>query len=250
MPELTTVAKQKFNYYSEVNHPTREHFPTFYHFGTKCKRIVEMGVWKCASSWAWLACCPDYLRLVDIERIPGGDHNEIETEAAAMGVDFKFEIGDTGHGATFNSIVLKDKEFAKRYYDIPTVPNYVMDDNIDLLYIDSYHSYTHALAELNLHAHKVNKYLVFHDTETYGETHDFDGDLGINPAIREYIAEHPEWYYIHKISYGDGCTVLGNKNNVNDEPNMDPLFRYPKVTFDVPPQQQFQPTSMKYRFVP
>lgn len=225
---LTSKVKQKFNYYATNNHPSMQHFPTFHHFGTKSKSIVEMGVWLGVSGWAWLGCEPKYLRLVDVQKVPGGYHDEIAEEAQKMGVDFKFEIGDTGHGVLFKDVSITERELSK-HDRMTNVPNYVMDDNIDLLYIDSYHSYTQVKAELALHAHKVNKYLVFHDTETFGETHDYDGDLGLNPAIREYIAEHPEWYYIHKMSYGDGCTVLGNKNNVDDIPNMDPNFRYPQV---------------------
>lgn len=225
---LTSTVRAKYNYYSQNNHPSMQHFSTFYHFGTKCKRIVEMGVWQAVSSWAWVACDPSYLRLVDVQKVPGGQHDEIEEEAKKMGMDFKFEIGDTGHGAIFKNQKIAERELSKRG-NVSEVPNYIMDDNIDLLYIDSYHSYTQVKAELELHAHKVNKYLVFHDTETFGETHDYDGDLGLNPAIREYIAEHPEWYYIHKVSYGDGCTVLGNKKNVNDEPNLDANFKYAPV---------------------
>lgn len=224
---LTDLVKQKFNHYSTVDHPSKEHFFTFHHFGSKCDRIVEMGVDYAVSTWAWVACDPKYLRGVDIRRQPppAGQHNEIEAETAKMGMDFKFEIADTGHG------ILREieRKFNKVSYPSEQVnlPPYNIEGKIDLLYIDTYHSYTHLKAELAIHAKNVNKYLVFHDTDYFGERHDYDGDLGLNPAIEEFIKENTNWYYIHKVSYGNGLTVLGNKKKVKDAPNMHPDFRYP-----------------------
>jgi hypothetical protein len=104
-----------------------------------------------------------------------------------------------------------------------------MDDGVELLYIDTYHSYTQCKAELTIHGDRVGKYILFHDTETYGESHPYDGDKGLNFAIREFLEAHPHWIYLHKMSYSHGMTVLGNTKNITDTPNMDPEFRYPAV---------------------
>ena len=226
---LTQKAKDKFNHWSTNWTETMEHFPTFYHFGSKCKRIVEFGVLRGVSTWAWVASDPDYLRAVDIIN-HNVEHKELEEECAAMGMDYKFVIGDVGHGAlrkiesTFNRVSYKPEETG--------VDPYVMDEGIELLYIDTYHSYTQCKAELTIHGDRVSKYILFHDTAdtAYGERHDYDGDKGLNFAIREFLAENPHWVYLHKIEYSYGMTVLGNTKNVTDVPNMDPNFRYPAVT--------------------
>lgn len=226
---LTQKTKDKFNHFSTNDHPSMEHFFTFYNFGKTCGRIVEMGVDYGVSTWAWVACEPKYFRGVDIrmQPPPQGQHAELQEEALKMGIDYQFVLGDTGHG------ILKEieRKFNKVSYpsDQTSLPYYNIDKKVDLLYIDTYHSYTHLKAELAIHGSKVNKYLIFHDTHYFGEKHDYDGDLGLNPAIREFVANNPEWYYIHQVSYGNGCTVLGNSKKVKDKPNMDPLFRYPPV---------------------
>lgn len=226
---LTQKVKDKFNYYSTHDHPSMEHFYTFYHFGKKCDRIVEMGVDYAVSTWAWVASDPKYLRCVDIRRQPPpqGQHDEIEEEVKKMGMDYQFVIADTGHG------ILKEIEqkFRKVSYppDQVNLPPYNIEGEVDLLYIDTYHSYTHLKAELDIHAGKVKKYLLFHDTEYFGERHDYDGDKGLNYAIREFLKDNPHWKYLHKVDYGNGLTVLGNTKNVKDKPDLDPNFRYPEV---------------------
>jgi hypothetical protein len=235
---LTQKVKDKFNYFSTHDHPSKDHFFTFYHFGKKCDRIIEMGVDYGTSTWAWVAADPKYLRAVDIRRWSknqicpgttwGGQMDEIEEEADKMKLDFKFEIGDTGHGI-LNEI---QKKFNKITYpqDQVTLPHYNIEGEIDLLFIDTYHSYTHLKAELAIHGNKVRKYLIFHDTEYFGMRHDHDGDLGLNFAINEFLAENKNWQYLHKVDYCNGLTVLGNMDNVDDVPNMNPLFRYPSIT--------------------
>ena len=62
-------------------------------------------------------------------------------------------------------------------------------EETDILLVDSYHSYKQVFAELNLHGHKVRKYIVFHDTEKYGfigqgyDRMEDNFELGIIPAI-------------------------------------------------------------------
>lgn len=224
---LTDKVKQKFNYYSTNDHPSMEHFNTFYHFGKKCDSIVEMGVDYAVSTWAWVACESKYLRAIDIRIQPSGQHGEIQEECAKMGMDYRFEIADTGHG------ILKyiADNFKKDIYppDQLALPYYNLEKEVDLLYIDTYHSYTHLKAELAIHAGKVKKYLVFHDTDYFGEEHPYDGDKGLNPAIREFLEQNNNWQYLLKVRYGNGLTVLGNTNNVDDEPNMNPDHRYPTI---------------------
>lgn len=80
----------------------------------------------------------------------------------------------------------------------------------DLLFFDSHHSYKQLRDELEAHAHKVRRYMVFHDTITFGsiaangETgkHAWRYEtgrsvplehLGIRPAIDHYMAQDDSW---------------------------------------------------------
>ena len=81
-------------------------------------------------------------------------------------------------------------------------------NNADLLFIDTWHTYSQLRQELNIHGNKANKYLAFHDTHTYG-TKDEDGvKTGLLPAILEFLSENNHWKIkLHKTN-NNGLTVL------------------------------------------
>lgn len=69
----------------------------------------------------------------------------------------------------------------------------------DMLFIDSVHTCRHLLLELEVHAHKVSKYLVFHDTVTFGKYAEASPgaghcgtELGLLPAIETWTGRQ-EW---------------------------------------------------------
>jgi len=86
-------------------------------------------------------------------------------------------------------------------------------DETDMLFIDTWHCYDQLIQELNLHASKVKKYLVFHDTQTYAVTsEEFLGRRGSNgllPAIIHYMIANPGvWQFkIHRTN-NNGLSVL------------------------------------------
>jgi hypothetical protein len=156
-----------------------------------------------------------------------GDHEQVETQARTAGIDYQFVIGDVGHG----SLVEIQEKFNRISYgqDEVRVAPYNLDTDIELLYIDTYHSYTQLKAELTIHGHQVKKYMLFHDTAdtAYGLRSDYDGDKGLNPAIDEFLAANPNWKYLNRTTYSYGMTVLGNMDNIDDEPNLDPDLKFP-----------------------
>ena len=79
-------------------------------------------------------------------------------------------------------------------------------DQTDLLFIDTDHKYSQLKQELEKHHTKVNKYLAFHDTQTYG-TNCQDGK-GLLPAILEFMMEHREWVVNYHSTENNGFTVL------------------------------------------
>jgi len=79
----------------------------------------------------------------------------------------------------------------------------------DLLFIDSWHSYIQLKTELELHSNKVRKYMIFHDTQTFGTT-DEGGQtcIGLLPAIIEFVIKNSEWKFVLHKTNNNGLTVL------------------------------------------
>lgn len=96
----------------------------------------------------------------------------------------------------------------------------------DLCFIDSLHTYEQCRDELDRHAHHVHRYLVFHDTATFGIV-GADGEtgrhkwnyvagkgsvpldcLGVRWAIDEFQIAHPEWRIAAHYPDSHGLLVL------------------------------------------
>jgi hypothetical protein len=90
-------------------------------------------------------------------------------------------------------------------------------EETDLLFIDTYHCYEQLKQELNLHSGKVRKYIVFHDTYTYGRKGEnlsyqsFEGTKGILYAIEEFLEENKNWEIVHDVDYNNGLIIIENK---------------------------------------
>lgn len=84
-------------------------------------------------------------------------------------------------------------------------------ENTDLLFIDSLHTYKHLSKELELHSESVNKYMMFHDTVTFGRNDQRSDGPGLMTAIEEFIEKNPRWSIIEHFEYQHGLTVLEKK---------------------------------------
>jgi len=95
---------------------------------------------------------------------------------------------------------------------------YIKDDvlNIeieetDMLFIDTIHNYDQLKKELKLHGNKAQKYIVFHDTYTYGLRGEsilgFD-NKGLLTAIIEFLIENTHWKFKIFKTNNNGLTVL------------------------------------------
>jgi hypothetical protein len=147
-----------------------EHMPTLLRYARLCEHITEFGVRDFVSTYAFLLANPKKLISYDIvktkleEKIPIQDN-------------FDYRIED----------VLK--------VDI---------EETDLLFIDTLHTYNQLKQELALHASKVRKYIIFHDTVTFGDA--------LNPAINEFLEEHKEWVIKEVFTNCNGLTVISKLN--------------------------------------
>ncbi len=82
-----------------------------------------------------------------------------------------------------------------------------MIDEADLLFVDSWHTYETVRKELTIHGHKIKKYIMFHDTVSYGERGE-DGGEGILKAINEFLEANPEWKIIYQVDFNNGFMII------------------------------------------
>lgn len=170
---------------SDIN----EHLPVLYDLAKECTHITEMGVRSVVSTWAFMYRNPSVLIGIDLHVHPNIDI------ALNSYPKWNFIQGDT----------LK--------IDIePT----------DLLFIDTLHIYSQLKKELLKHGKKAKKYIVFHDTTTYGtndeptdwqtpeimENYKEEEKKGLMPAIEEFLNENKEWYIYRQYTNNNGLTIL------------------------------------------
>jgi len=173
---------------SDIN----EHLPTLYKYAKKCNHVTEMGVRNVVSTYALALGGPKKLICYDIVNC---DVSLLE-ESVKHFIDFKFVKANT----------LK-----------------ITIEPTELLFIDTLHNYNQLSAELKLHAGKVSKYIIFHDTtsyEKYGESYQpiREPVIGIWPAIEEFLIANPEWVIAERFTNNNGLTILKKsiKKSSND----------------------------------
>ena len=154
------------------------HLPTLYRYASCCGHVTEFGTRTGLSTLALLRALPERLVAYDWIRLPEVDR--LEELARLQNVDFSFREVDTR---------LADLE--------PT----------DLLFIDTYHTHGQLEAELRAAAGSVRRYLIIHDTETYGEVGE-DGGEGLWPAIATFVRGQPSWCLLDHRAANNGLTVL------------------------------------------
>lgn len=163
-------------------HPSdiNEHLPMLYFLASQCDHVTEFGVRTGASTLAFLHGLqgrPATLRSYDIND-NFGVHKPL---APHTSVDWQFAVCST--------LAISQIE--------PT----------DLLFVDTLHRYDQVRQELALHGDAVRRWIVFHDTETFGVTGD-DGGEGINRAIEEWLDAKPEWRIVYRTHRNNGLTVI------------------------------------------
>ena len=81
----------------------------------------------------------------------------------------------------------------------------------DMLFVDTFHTASQLRQELNRHADKVKKWIILHDTETFGEKGEAGFELGLNYAIYDFLNDHDEWFELNRYTNNNGLTVLKRK---------------------------------------
>ena len=165
-----------------------EHLTMLYSVAKGCEHITEMGVRSGMSTRAFLHADPKKLVCYDI--YIDDTVNELFEKAKVNGKDFHYLLGDTTE---------------------------IQIEQTDLLFIDTLHKYEQLKMELTLHADNVNKYIIFHDTETFGvhgqqPNVDFGYEgKGILFAIDEFLTQNKNWEIVYKTAKNNGLMIIERK---------------------------------------
>ena len=159
-----------------------QHLPTLKKYAEDCDHITEFGVRTVVSTYAFMMGKPK--RLISYDLVPieeyGTNRNELKELGQENNVNFNFIVGDT------REIVIEET---------------------DLLFIDTWHIYDQLNKELKIHGNKSRKYLIFHDTTTFGLIGE-DGYTGIWQAIEEFLSENKHWTIHERFTNNNGLTIL------------------------------------------
>ncbi len=178
-------------------HSTAAHLPHLREYATGCDLAIEFGTRHGASASALLLGAQRVISY-DLERSA-----HLPALERAAGARWTFRQQDT--------------------LEAPVTP-------CDLLFLDSRHTYAHLALELARHAGVVTRWLIFHDTMTFGSI-GADGEsgcpsfqltrgaqiprphYGIRLAIDELQIRDPSWHLIAHYPESHGLLVLGRTGN-------------------------------------
>ncbi|MEI6852555.1 MAG: hypothetical protein WCL06_06910 [Bacteroidota bacterium] len=159
----------------------KPHLDIFTNYASKCKTVTEFGVETGCSTMAFLMSSCSKVYSYDVIVTPNA--RLVKDAADADGRFFR----------------LYEKDNLK-----------VKIRKTDMLFIDTDHWYGQIKAELEHHHSRVRKWILMHDTETFGLINPFDGRPGMKAAIYEFMEAHPEWQIKEHFDVGHGLTVLEN----------------------------------------
>jgi hypothetical protein len=162
-----------------------EHLPTLKQYAEQCSHVTEMGTRAIISTWALLAGHPQKMISYDVVHplVHGGDLSLVYSECKEEGIEYEFILAD----------VLKTEI-----------------EDTELLFIDTWHIYRQLKQELKLHSEKVRKYIILHDTATFGINGE-DGGEGLLKALNEFLEISPEWKIEKVFTNNNGLTILKRK---------------------------------------
>jgi hypothetical protein len=183
--EMATI-NNAFGYLSTLPSDINEHMPILKKYTEQCESVLELGVRYIVSTYAFLAGKPKRMVSVDLDHPSkyGGNLDLVHTACREAGIDYKFIQGN-------------DLEVE-------------IEDNFDLLFIDTDHYYAQLTAELNRFSSKIKKFIIMHDTELFSENCIYQGVPygGMKRAIFDFIEKNPEWKIKEVFTNNNGLTIL------------------------------------------
>ena len=174
-----------------------EHLETLKKYSSMCDHVTEMGTRFGISVYALLSGNPTKVVSIDINyHFFKPYEKDVNLFANEMGVEFEFIESD----------VLKI-DIEKTY----------------MLFIDTLHTYNQLSKELRIHEKNVNKWIILHDTVTFGHKDEFfyqNGEIsseikgekvtkmGLYNALIDFIEENKNWKIKEHYDNNNGLTIL------------------------------------------
>ena len=163
-----------------------KHVPTLCALAETCQHVTELGTGRGSSTWGFLYGRPR--RLVTYDKVMPPSVALLARLALSQGVEFEFIKAD----------VLE-----------------IQIEETDLLFIDTLHNYQQLRNELIQHAGRVRKFIVMHDTTSFGFKDEvFDGEIlakrGLIAALVDFL-ESPggaDWEHYGTDLENNGLTIL------------------------------------------
>lgn len=210
-PTLKSVYERHCREISDIN----EHLPVLRDLAVECSSVVEIGVRGMVSTWGFLQGLADHS----------------SPNRKYIGIDLYYPAQEMLHLAdslaTKEGILFSFWKGNDMQVDLPEV---------DLLFIDSLHTYCHLIYELEKFSPQVRKYIALHDTSPPWELKDepnFHGDFaeypahinrfkqGLWPAVEDFLATHSDWELHERRTNCHGLTILKRvEKGREDEPQM------------------------------
>lgn len=174
-----------FNRARNTTGDINEHLLRIAQYARHCNHVTEFGVRSGLSTLAILHGMCDRpnngtLRSYDL----ADPYGVYESARSRVATDWTFT-----HGSTL---------------DIPQI------EPTEMLFVDTLHTYAQVKVELARHASQVSKFMVFHDTVSFGVVGE-DGRAGINLAIQEFMRDNPHWLLFEHHENNNGLTILSNQ---------------------------------------
>lgn len=191
-----TTLETKYQTLVDTPSDINEHLPTLRQYASECQHITEMGVRYVVSTFALMAGRPQ--TLVSIDKVHPDD------------VVFQDILGKDEF-ALAQSCAL---ESGVRFQFVQGLTELVQIEPTELLFIDTQHTYDQLTAELERHHTKVSKYILIHDTLSFGNRDEIfdearmDKPVGLRPAVQHFLETHPEWVLLEEQTNQNGLTVL------------------------------------------
>lgn len=193
--EIRSIREQSFANMCKKPSDINEHLPTLRRLAEQCEHVTEFGMRGGMSTLAFLAAQPKKLVSWDIDPFAVLSQNTMNLMLMSGGTVFEPRVGDSLS---------------------------VSIERTDMLFIDSLHTFAQCKAELERHANPyshvtgdtkckclVKKFLVFHDTSTYGWVGE-DGKDGLVMAIGWFQDRFafPVWGLVERYENNNGLIVL------------------------------------------
>jgi hypothetical protein len=182
--------------------------PTLEKYSRECSSILEIGVRSMVSTWAFLhglannnKSDPKIYTGLDLELPPPQQIELAKRLCDSNNIQFNF--------CKANDIYVSIKS------------------PVDMVFIDSLHTYNHLTFELEKFCPYASKYICFHDMddpwgfrdEYYGGNYTeypryFTADLnkhGLLKALQDFLARHKEWELVEHLTYSHGFAAIRRK---------------------------------------